>query len=137
MAYFLVSLLGRFFAKNADMARVHFWVYLLVTGSCSLFLDSYVFLLLFRKKQLHVWLSFSPGLYALDSLPCLLFLICLRNTFKPDKRKFKDPTRLYAPGRMYHIVVVKSTILILLLNKLSMYFFMAYLDCNIFYIVTK
>ncbi|KAL6606974.1 hypothetical protein ACP70R_028195 [Stipagrostis hirtigluma subsp. patula] len=37
-------------------------------------------------------------------LPCLLFLICLRDTFKQDKRKFKDPRRLYAPGRMYHIV---------------------------------
>lgn len=37
-------------------------------------------------------------------LPCMLFLICLRDTFKQDKRKFKDPRRLYAPGRMYHIV---------------------------------
>ncbi|GJN00123.1 hypothetical protein PR202_ga17286 [Eleusine coracana subsp. coracana] len=37
-------------------------------------------------------------------LPCLLFLICLRDTFKQDKRRIKDPRRLYAPGRMYHIV---------------------------------
>ncbi|KAF7107909.1 hypothetical protein CFC21_108485 [Triticum aestivum] len=37
-------------------------------------------------------------------LPCLLFLFCLRDTFKQDKKKFKDPRRLYAPGRMYHIV---------------------------------
>uniref|UniRef100_A0A0E0LA40 Fungal lipase-like domain-containing protein n=1 Tax=Oryza punctata TaxID=4537 RepID=A0A0E0LA40_ORYPU len=37
-------------------------------------------------------------------LPCLLFIMCLRDTFKQDKRKFKDPRRLYAPGRMYHIV---------------------------------
>lgn len=43
-------------------------------------------------------------LWSLDSLPCMLFLICLRDTFKQDKRKFKDPRRLYAPGRMYHIV---------------------------------
>ncbi|XP_062233151.1 uncharacterized protein LOC133930506 isoform X2 [Phragmites australis] len=37
-------------------------------------------------------------------LPCLLFVICLRDTLKQDKKKFKDPRRLYAPGRMYHIV---------------------------------
>lgn len=37
-------------------------------------------------------------------LPCLLFLVCLRDTFIPDTRKLKDPRRLYAPGRMYHIV---------------------------------
>lgn len=37
-------------------------------------------------------------------LPCLLFLICLRDTFIPEGRKLKDPRRLYAPGRMYHIV---------------------------------
>ncbi|KAJ4792919.1 alpha/beta-Hydrolases superfamily protein [Rhynchospora pubera] len=37
-------------------------------------------------------------------LPCLLFFTCLRDTFKQDKRKLRDPRRLYAPGRMYHIV---------------------------------
>ncbi|XP_068659956.1 uncharacterized protein [Aristolochia californica] len=37
-------------------------------------------------------------------LPCLLFLICLRDTFMPEDRKLRDPRRLYAPGRMYHIV---------------------------------
>ncbi|XP_015956614.1 uncharacterized protein LOC107480932 [Arachis duranensis] len=37
-------------------------------------------------------------------LPCLLFLVCLRDTFIPDDRKLRDPRRLYAPGRMYHIV---------------------------------
>lgn len=37
-------------------------------------------------------------------LPCLLFLICLRDTFIPEDRKLRDPRRLYAPGRMYHIV---------------------------------
>ncbi|KAK4776249.1 hypothetical protein SAY87_024210 [Trapa incisa] len=37
-------------------------------------------------------------------LPCLLFLVCLRDTFIPEGRKLKDPRRLYAPGRMYHIV---------------------------------
>ncbi|XP_039009568.1 diacylglycerol lipase-alpha-like isoform X1 [Hibiscus syriacus] len=40
----------------------------------------------------------------LDSLPCLIFLVCLRDTFIPEGRKLKDPRRLYAPGRMYHIV---------------------------------
>ncbi|KAL9247876.1 hypothetical protein vseg_021258 [Gypsophila vaccaria] len=37
-------------------------------------------------------------------LPCLIFLICLRDTFVPEDRKLRDPRRLYAPGRMYHIV---------------------------------
>ncbi|KAM7523851.1 hypothetical protein LguiA_013753 [Lonicera macranthoides] len=37
-------------------------------------------------------------------LPCLMFLVCLRDTFIPEGRKLKDPRRLYAPGRMYHIV---------------------------------
>ncbi|KAL3596794.1 hypothetical protein D5086_008431 [Populus alba] len=37
-------------------------------------------------------------------LPCLLFFVCLRDTFIPEGRKLRDPRRLYAPGRMYHIV---------------------------------
>ncbi|XP_010266596.1 PREDICTED: uncharacterized protein LOC104604039 [Nelumbo nucifera] len=37
-------------------------------------------------------------------LPCLLFFVCMRDTFIPEDRKLRDPRRLYAPGRMYHIV---------------------------------
>ncbi|XP_008775446.1 uncharacterized protein LOC103695804 [Phoenix dactylifera] len=37
-------------------------------------------------------------------LPCLLFFVCMRDTFVSEDKKLKDPTRLYAPGRMYHIV---------------------------------
>ncbi|KAK9074892.1 hypothetical protein SSX86_003211 [Deinandra increscens subsp. villosa] len=37
-------------------------------------------------------------------LPCLIFLVCLRDTFIPEGRKLSDPRRLYAPGRIYHIV---------------------------------
>ncbi|XP_020089785.1 uncharacterized protein LOC109711247 [Ananas comosus] len=37
-------------------------------------------------------------------LPCLLFFVCMRDTFIPEKKKLSDPKRLYAPGRMYHIV---------------------------------
>ncbi|KAF2295462.1 hypothetical protein GH714_032977 [Hevea brasiliensis] len=37
-------------------------------------------------------------------LPYLLFMVCLRDTFIPEGRKLRDPRRLYAPGRMYHIV---------------------------------
>lgn len=33
-----------------------------------------------------------------------MFLVCLRDTFIPEERKLRDPRRLYAPGRMYHIV---------------------------------
>lgn len=37
-------------------------------------------------------------------LPCLMFFVCVRDTFIPDGRKLRDPRRLYAPGRIYHIV---------------------------------
>ncbi|KAK1288365.1 hypothetical protein QJS10_CPB19g01598 [Acorus calamus] len=37
-------------------------------------------------------------------LPCLMFLVCLRDTFIPESGKLRDPRRLYAPGRIYHIV---------------------------------
>ena len=37
-------------------------------------------------------------------LPCLLFGVCLRDTFIPEGRKLRDSKRLYAPGRMYHIM---------------------------------
>ncbi|KAM7523850.1 hypothetical protein LguiA_013752 [Lonicera macranthoides] len=37
-------------------------------------------------------------------LPCLTFLACLRDTFIPEGQKLRDPRRLYAPGRLYHIV---------------------------------
>lgn len=50
------------------------------------------------------WWYLKPGLDDLNSLPCLLLLVCLRDTFIPEGRKLRDPRRLYAPGRMYHIV---------------------------------
>ncbi|GAB2265189.1 hypothetical protein Dimus_000254 [Dionaea muscipula] len=37
-------------------------------------------------------------------LPCLLCLRCMRDTFIPEGKLLKDPRRLYAPGRLYHIV---------------------------------
>lgn len=37
-------------------------------------------------------------------LPCLLFFVCMKDTFIPESRKLKDPRRLYTPGRIYHIV---------------------------------
>lgn len=51
-----------------------------------------------------IYFNQFSGLDALDSLPCLLFVICMRDTFIPEDKKLKDPRRLYAPGRMYHIV---------------------------------
>nr|CAD1826722.1 unnamed protein product [Ananas comosus var. bracteatus] len=56
------------------------------------------------NQQLHITFNFTPGLCTLDSLPCLLFFVCMRDTFIPEKKKLSDPKRLYAPGRMYHIV---------------------------------
>ncbi|XP_072977487.1 uncharacterized protein [Typha angustifolia] len=37
-------------------------------------------------------------------LPCLLCLRCLRDTCIPEDVMLRDPRRLYAPGRLYHIV---------------------------------
>ncbi|KAI8536489.1 hypothetical protein RHMOL_Rhmol10G0260800 [Rhododendron molle] len=47
-------------------------------------------------------------------LPCLLFFVCLRDTFIPEGRKLRDPRRLYAPGRIYHIVERKFCSCVLL-----------------------
>ncbi|KAL9691525.1 hypothetical protein QQ045_011949 [Rhodiola kirilowii] len=41
---------------------------------------------------------------SLFCLPCLLCLRCLRDTCIPEEHFLKDPRRLYAPGRCYHIV---------------------------------
>ncbi|KAG9454744.1 hypothetical protein H6P81_007648 [Aristolochia fimbriata] len=43
-------------------------------------------------------------LKAICCLPCLIFLLCLRDTLIPENRRLMDPRRLYAPGRIYHIV---------------------------------
>ncbi|PHU23082.1 hypothetical protein BC332_08189 [Capsicum chinense] len=37
-------------------------------------------------------------------LPCLLCLRCMRDTCISEEKMLKDPRRLYAPGRLYHIV---------------------------------
>uniref|UniRef100_A0A2P2J9E0 Uncharacterized protein LOC105133782 isoform X1 n=1 Tax=Rhizophora mucronata TaxID=61149 RepID=A0A2P2J9E0_RHIMU len=37
-------------------------------------------------------------------LPCLLCLMCLKDTCTLEEKMLKDPRRLYAPGRLYHIV---------------------------------
>ncbi|XP_041999565.1 uncharacterized protein LOC121749019 [Salvia splendens] len=41
---------------------------------------------------------------SLFCLPCLLCLRCLGDTCIPEDKMLKDPRRLYAPGRLYHIV---------------------------------
>ncbi|KAL6957028.1 hypothetical protein U1Q18_047734 [Sarracenia purpurea var. burkii] len=40
-------------------------------------------------------------------LPCLLCLMCLKDTCTLEDNMLKDPRRLYAPGRLYHIIVRK------------------------------
>ncbi|KAK9273963.1 hypothetical protein L1049_018775 [Liquidambar formosana] len=37
-------------------------------------------------------------------LPCFLCVVCLKDTCTLEEKMLKDPTRLYAPGRLYHIV---------------------------------
>ncbi|KAE8705301.1 putative 60S ribosomal protein L36e [Hibiscus syriacus] len=41
---------------------------------------------------------------SLFCLPCLLCLRCMRDTCIPEETMLRDPRRLYAPGRLYHIV---------------------------------
>ncbi|CAI0546616.1 unnamed protein product [Linum tenue] len=41
---------------------------------------------------------------SLFCLPCLLCLRCMRDTCTSEDQMIKDPRRLYAPGRLYHIV---------------------------------
>ncbi|KAK7364340.1 hypothetical protein VNO80_12917 [Phaseolus coccineus] len=41
---------------------------------------------------------------SLFCLPCLLCMRCMRDTCIPEGKMLKDPRRLYAPGRLYHIV---------------------------------
>ncbi|KAA3455838.1 Alpha/beta-Hydrolases superfamily protein isoform 1 [Gossypium australe] len=38
------------------------------------------------------------------NLPCLLCMRCMRDTCIPEEKMLRDPRRLYAPGRLYHIV---------------------------------
>ncbi|XP_048496951.1 uncharacterized protein LOC104888536 isoform X2 [Beta vulgaris subsp. vulgaris] len=45
---------------------------------------------------------------SLFCLPCLLCLRCMRDTCISEERMLKDPRRLYAPGRLYHIVERKK-----------------------------
>ncbi|KAE9460095.1 hypothetical protein C3L33_07974, partial [Rhododendron williamsianum] len=40
-------------------------------------------------------------------LPCLLCILCLKDTCTFDEKRLQDPRRLYAPGRLYHIIVRK------------------------------
>lgn len=37
-------------------------------------------------------------------MPCLLCVLCLKDTCTLEEKKLKDPRRLYAPGRLYHII---------------------------------
>lgn len=88
---------------------------------CSIFLDlssgnQSLLLMIFYlyAKGLHIiiffWFAFirsnicDSSFISFCSLPCLLFFVCMRDTFTSEERKLKDPTRLYVPGRMFHIV---------------------------------
>uniref|UniRef100_A0A7N0T2T4 Calmodulin-binding heat-shock protein n=1 Tax=Kalanchoe fedtschenkoi TaxID=63787 RepID=A0A7N0T2T4_KALFE len=41
---------------------------------------------------------------SLFCLPCLLCVMCIKDTCTMEEKRLKDPRRLYAPGRLYHIV---------------------------------
>ncbi|XP_019190285.1 PREDICTED: uncharacterized protein LOC109184700 isoform X2 [Ipomoea nil] len=44
---------------------------------------------------------------SLFCFPCLLCINCLKDTCTMEEKMLKDPRRLYAPGRLYHIIVRK------------------------------
>ncbi|XP_024441310.1 uncharacterized protein LOC7494079 isoform X2 [Populus trichocarpa] len=50
------------------------------------------------------WKMFTNRFSGKRYLPCLLCLMCLKDTCTLEEKMLKDPTRLYAPGRLYHIV---------------------------------
>lgn len=71
------------------------------------FLDMHFSLsLLYSLTQFRVQCSrgILSWVSVLDSLPCLLCLMCLKDTCTLEEKMLKDPRRLYAPGRLYHIV---------------------------------
>ncbi|KAL3814838.1 hypothetical protein ACJIZ3_016106 [Penstemon smallii] len=45
---------------------------------------------------------------SLFCFPCLLCMKCLKDTCIVEEKLLKDPRRLYAPGRLYHIIARKS-----------------------------
>ncbi|XP_060218627.1 uncharacterized protein LOC132645583 isoform X2 [Lycium barbarum] len=44
---------------------------------------------------------------SLFCFPCLMCMLCLKDTFTMEEKMLKDPRRLYAAGRLYHIIVRK------------------------------
>ncbi|XP_042049621.1 uncharacterized protein LOC121795212 isoform X1 [Salvia splendens] len=44
---------------------------------------------------------------SLFCFPCLLCITCLKDTCTVEEKMLQDPRRLYAPGRLYHIIVRK------------------------------
>lgn len=44
-------------------------------------------------------------LWPLCSACCFLVPRCLQDTFVREKRRLRDPRRLYPAGRLYHVVV--------------------------------
>jgi len=44
---------------------------------------------------------------SLFCFPYILCAMCLKDTFTLEESRLKDPRRLYAPGRLYHIIVRK------------------------------
>nr|GMD74217.1 putative lipase/calmodulin-binding heat-shock protein [Ipomoea batatas] len=44
---------------------------------------------------------------SLFCFPCVLCIMCLKDTCTMEEKKLKDPRRLYAPGRLYHIIARK------------------------------
>ncbi|KAF5946249.1 hypothetical protein HYC85_016477 [Camellia sinensis] len=49
----------------------------------------------------------TMALEVVYNLPCILCLMCVKDTCTLEDKMLKDPRRLYAPGRLYHIIVRK------------------------------
>ena len=59
--------------------------------------DEYVF---FYKFWIMMVICFN-------SFPCILCATCLKETCTLQEHMLQDPRRLYAPGRLYHVLVRK------------------------------
>lgn len=101
---------GRFLAKNSSASATHLRINFLVIKTAKNTLVIHVFqrrwLLVvpavdspfFLEQVIHHFFCFLHC-----SLPCLLCFICMRDTFVSEE-KLKDASKLYAPGRVFHIV---------------------------------
>lgn len=58
----------------------------------------------FRKDLIS---TYKTCFFLVNSFPCILCGTCLKETCTLQEQMLQDPRRLYAPGRLYHVIVRK------------------------------